>query len=102
MKRMSEITSINLTKSTRDRLKSTGRMDETYDILINRLIDSCNKLRRIWIVWDQTYFENAFTSEEAAKQWRDQNSPNSEILGPYEVIETPATNTATTVIQEAS
>lgn len=33
------ITTIPLRKATRDRLKSLGRKDETYDDVLNRLID---------------------------------------------------------------
>jgi len=34
-----EMTSIKIRKSTRDRLKKIGRKGETYDDIINRLID---------------------------------------------------------------
>lgn len=33
------ITTIPLRKATRDRLKALGRKDETYDDVLNRLID---------------------------------------------------------------
>ena len=33
------ITTIPLTKTTRDRLRSAGRKGESYDALINRLLD---------------------------------------------------------------
>lgn len=35
-----ERTTIPITNRTRDRLKAVGRMDETYDSLLNRLIDT--------------------------------------------------------------
>lgn len=34
-----EITTIPLTKRTRDRLRSIGRKGESYDTLLNRMID---------------------------------------------------------------
>jgi len=36
---MSEITTLKVTKATRDRLKALGRKGETYDEIINRLAD---------------------------------------------------------------
>jgi hypothetical protein len=36
---MGDITTIPLSKATRDRLRGMGRKGETYDALINRLID---------------------------------------------------------------
>lgn len=36
---MGEITTIPLTKATRDRLRALGRKGETYDALLLRLID---------------------------------------------------------------
>lgn len=36
---MEDITTIQLRKATRDRLLEVGRKKETYDELINRLID---------------------------------------------------------------
>lgn len=35
----SEFTTINISKKTRDRLKSLGKKSETYDNLLNRLAD---------------------------------------------------------------
>lgn len=35
-----EITTIPLSKGTRDRLRSAGRKGESYDALINRLLDA--------------------------------------------------------------
>jgi hypothetical protein len=32
-------TTIELDSQTRDRLKKAGRMDETYDVFINRILD---------------------------------------------------------------
>ena len=37
---MGDLTTIPLTKQTRDRLRQVGRKGETYDQLLNRLIDS--------------------------------------------------------------
>ena len=37
---MPEITTIPLSKATRDRLRLIGRKGETYDELLNRLIDA--------------------------------------------------------------
>lgn len=37
---MPEITTIPLTKATRDRLRVMGRKGETYDELLNRLMDA--------------------------------------------------------------
>lgn len=34
-----DITTIPLTKATRDRLRALGRKGETYDALLNRLIE---------------------------------------------------------------
>lgn len=36
---MGEITTIPLTKMTRDRLRTLGKKGETYDELLNRLMD---------------------------------------------------------------
>lgn len=36
---MADITTIQIRKATRDRLLEIGRKKETYDALINRLID---------------------------------------------------------------
>lgn len=36
---MPEITTVPLTKATRDRLRSLGRKGETYDALLTRLMD---------------------------------------------------------------
>lgn len=36
---MADITTIPLTKTTRDRLRAMGRKGESYDTLLNRLID---------------------------------------------------------------
>lgn len=38
-----EITTIQLTKETRDRLAKVGNKTETYDAVINRLIDLYEK-----------------------------------------------------------
>lgn len=37
---MAEITTIPLTKATRDRLRALGRKGETYDALLQRLMDA--------------------------------------------------------------
>lgn len=37
---MADITTIPLTKATRDRLRAIGRKGETYDALLGRLMDS--------------------------------------------------------------
>ena len=34
-------TTIRVKKETRDRLKAIGRKDETYDDIINRLLNEC-------------------------------------------------------------
>lgn len=36
---MGEITTIPLTKATRDRLRAIGKKGETYDALLHRLMD---------------------------------------------------------------
>lgn len=36
---MADITTIPLSKATRDRLRAMGKKGETYDALLNRLID---------------------------------------------------------------
>ena len=36
---MGDITTIPLTKATRDRLRTLGKKGETYDELLNRLMD---------------------------------------------------------------
>lgn len=36
---MGDVTTIPLTKATRDRLRGLGRKGETYDELLNRLMD---------------------------------------------------------------
>ena len=36
---MGDLTTIPLTKATRDRLRGVGRKGETYDQLLNRLMD---------------------------------------------------------------
>lgn len=36
---MSEITTVKIAKATRDKLRVLGRKSETYDQIINRLID---------------------------------------------------------------
>lgn len=36
---MGDVTTIPLTKTTRDRLRALGRKGETYDELLNRLMD---------------------------------------------------------------
>jgi hypothetical protein len=36
---MGDITTIPLTKTTRDRLRTLGKKGETYDELLNRLMD---------------------------------------------------------------
>lgn len=40
---MGEITSLKVKKATRDRLAKIGAKAETFDDIINRLIDSCEK-----------------------------------------------------------
>lgn len=37
---MPDLTTIPLSKATRDRLRSLGRKGETYDELLNRLMDA--------------------------------------------------------------
>lgn len=37
---MGDLTTIPLTKATRDRLRSAGKKGESYDTLINRLLDA--------------------------------------------------------------
>lgn len=37
---MPDLTTIPLTKATRDRLRALGRKGETYDELLNRLMDA--------------------------------------------------------------
>lgn len=37
---MPDITTIPITKATRDRLRALGRKGETYDELVNRLIET--------------------------------------------------------------
>lgn len=37
---MPDVTTIPLTKPTRDRLRALGRKGETYDELLNRLMDA--------------------------------------------------------------
>ena len=37
---MADLTTIPLSKQTRDRLRSLGRKGETYDELLNRLMDA--------------------------------------------------------------
>lgn len=39
-------TTISLTRTTRDRLKGHGRKGETYDALINRLLDELDQAHR--------------------------------------------------------
>lgn len=36
---MGDVTTIPLTRETRDRLRAAGRKGETYDALLNRLLD---------------------------------------------------------------
>lgn len=36
---MGEITTIPLTKATRDRLRKAGKKGESYDALLNRMLD---------------------------------------------------------------
>jgi hypothetical protein len=36
---MADLTTIPLTKPTRDRLRSLGKKGESYDVLLNRLMD---------------------------------------------------------------
>ncbi len=40
---MTEITTIQITKHTREELRHIGRKGETYDVLINRLIETARK-----------------------------------------------------------
>ena len=37
--RLGDITTIPLTKPTRDRLRALGKKGESYDVLLNRLMD---------------------------------------------------------------
>ncbi|MDH5448745.1 MAG: hypothetical protein OEY24_04950 [Candidatus Bathyarchaeota archaeon] len=41
-----ELTSIKIKKSTRDVLKSVGKKSETYDDIINRLLDRVLRRKR--------------------------------------------------------
>jgi hypothetical protein len=41
---MTEVTTIQLTKSTREDLRELGKKGETYDELIQRLIDTAKKV----------------------------------------------------------
>jgi len=40
-----EITTIQLTKTTRDRLKKFGHKEEPYDSILNRLMDNAKELK---------------------------------------------------------
>ncbi|MCK9591831.1 MAG: hypothetical protein M0Q91_07475 [Methanoregula sp.] len=42
---MTELTQIQISKETRSRLQAIGRKGESYDQIINRLIDSGNDTR---------------------------------------------------------
>ena len=42
-----ETTTIQLTKSTQEKLKSVGTMADTYDSLIRRLIEEHERMKRI-------------------------------------------------------
>jgi hypothetical protein len=44
---MDGITTIQVRKSTRDRLASMGRKNETYDEIINKLLDKCGRQQRL-------------------------------------------------------
>lgn len=45
-----ETTTIQLTKSTQEKLKSVGTMADTYDTLIRRLIEEHERMKRIDIL----------------------------------------------------
>ncbi|HVL48376.1 MAG TPA: hypothetical protein VM889_07460 [Candidatus Thermoplasmatota archaeon] len=47
---LGEITTIPLTKTTRDRLRKAGRKGETYDALVNRLLDLAERRRGAGVV----------------------------------------------------
>ena len=57
-----ETTTIQLTKSTQEKLKSVGTMADTYDTLISRLIEEHERMRRINILVE--------TQHEIAKKGR--------------------------------
>ena len=57
-----ETTTIQLTKSTQEKLKSVGTMADTYDTLIRRLIEEHEKMKRIDILVE--------TQHEIAKKGR--------------------------------
>lgn len=44
---MADLTTIPLRKPTRDRLRAMGRKGESYDALINRLIDGYDDARAV-------------------------------------------------------
>ncbi|MDO8428225.1 MAG: hypothetical protein Q7S92_03360 [Candidatus Diapherotrites archaeon] len=41
-----QITTIQLTPKTRERLRDLGKKDETYDTIINRLVDDHEKRKK--------------------------------------------------------
>ena len=43
---MSDVTTIRITKATRERLAAAGKKRETYDQIINKVLDSCEKYSR--------------------------------------------------------
>ena len=47
---MTDATTIQIRKSTQQKLKTVGTMRDTYDSLINRLIDEHERLKRIDIL----------------------------------------------------
>ena len=57
-----ETTTIQLTKSTQEKLKSVGTMADTYDTLIRRLIEEHERMKRIDILVE--------TQHEIAKKGR--------------------------------
>jgi hypothetical protein len=60
---MADVTTIPLTKLTRDRLRSLGKKGESYDVLLNRLMD---------VYVNRTVeFEPVFSSEPGRKAGRE-------------------------------
>jgi len=43
---LSDVTTIRITKATRERLAAEGKKRETYDQIINRVLDFCEKYSR--------------------------------------------------------
>ena len=44
---MSEFVTVNVKPKTKERLKDRGKKDESYDKIVNQLIDDSDKLQRI-------------------------------------------------------